>query len=199
MALELEELYYLYLQGCPYALDEYIRKVREIIKITTYTQIKHNSYIKYWDMDEIIANNLDDILKISQSYRYDQGCRMETYISKVFRNKTKTAFRNEMRYQNNHKSISLDDLNEYYGNVKVAQTYETYQPAQKLDFKDTLESVQDYVAANCSKAEQKIFELRSQGYSSQEIADSLGMEIKAVYNACARLNRKLKNLKKFDG
>lgn len=198
MSYSLEELYYLYLQGCPYAFEEYIKKVTEIIKITTYSEVKRNRYIKYWDIDEIIANNLEDILKISHSFRYDKGCRMETYISKVFRNKTKTSFRNELRYQNNHNSISFEDLNEYYGNVKIAQEYETYKPDQKLEFKDTVSEAIDFVERNCSQTEAQIFVLRANGYSTKEIAEELDLTIKAVYNASARLNRKLKDLKKFD-
>lgn len=192
-----EELLYLSRQGCDIAenalYDWCFRYVEKII-LSLHIYLKDSSeqldlYQSCWVL----------CVKAIQSYRDDRECMLKTFLGTVIKNHifsvTKKHCLEKERFYD--CSINLDEVNQYgYCNEAVIEDpKETYQPIVQLIVKEETVYYDNQIEMQCSPLEKQVIAAKLDGYMQWEIAKYLGVDVKVVYNALYRLQKKLGSYK----
>ncbi len=192
-----EELLYLSRQGCTIASEQLAKWCRSYVERTLYNlSVYPQSNYDYYD---IIQCSWIACMKAIEQYRPDRQCRLKTYLTTVIKNQTATIIRKvcieKERYYD--RSISLDEENKsgyVYGEV-IANEKDSYHPSKTLFIKETKRQYGDVVQDNCSGFEKEVVNLKILGYTPLEIASILKVDIKSIYNAIYRIQKKLEPYK----
>lgn len=190
-----DELLYLSRQGCNIAreclYEQYYQYAYMIIKDI---QLRNISYI---DKNDIIQDVVLSCYYALESYRPDRYCMLRTYLYKIIRNKVATILKKvhleKVRVYNRaiFFDASLDSKMEgQYGDI-IADVKITYQPHKKLEAIEAIEDYKEEVKRTGSELEIGVMEYQVLGYDHAGIAKVLGVDVRSVYNASYRLQKKL--------
>lgn len=197
---EVEELYYLYRQGNQDAKNSLIEYCYQEIKMMIPA---------YYYTNKIFQDDLEDFMQMIMlrcfmaldSYRPDKGMQVRSFISLVIQNAISSLLiKKRGRIVKEKNAIySLDDnLKEdvklHYRDLVVAGQ----SPATIVANKDLLERMDEYILKACSSLEQQIIKYRRQGLTSREIAKILNKDVRSIYNANYRIQKKMEESKLID-
>lgn len=187
-----EELLYLKRCGCPYAEIYLFDWIRNYVQGTLAGLTVHVRYPNdYLDIEQqcIIAceNSFD-------TYRIDKDCSLKTYLRIIIKNKTFSIFKLIAKdilskYEN---PIYLDaDCNGICNEEYVETNKLDYNPLKQLKLKEEKVKYQNLITSEFSEFEQLVMYYKVEGYSHKEITGLLNVDIKRVYNAIYRIQKKL--------
>lgn len=194
-----EELLYLSRQGCPIANKYFYKLYYNYIEIMVKRM--QGTIPNYIDTYDIVQETMISCVLAIDNYRPDRYCMLRTYLCTIIKNKIITIFKKmnleNMRLYNS--AIFFDakvDLHEnYYYDEIVADNRIQYQPHKRLEREEMMDAYRKEVGVNCSTLERLIFDYQLQGYAHKDIASVLQIDIRAIYNAVYRLQKKMGNLK----
>jgi RNA polymerase sigma factor (sigma-70 family) len=180
-----------------YAHQELIEQYYQLISVIYYKmKVQHT---KYMDINDIIQQCIIHCIQAFESYRPDRKAKLRTFMSLVIKNSILSAMKKSTNEHFRYYALSLDvtipDAKDITYEERVADRRADYQPREVLYVKETQEVYQGYVAEHCSTLEREVMEYRVIGYSNQDIAKKLHVDIKSIYNAIYRLQKKLENVK----
>lgn len=188
-----EELLYLSRQGCNIAYNQLVDEYYQFIRMLYYKM-----RINTADEADVLQSTMINCIQAFDSYRPDRNCKLRTFMSWVIRNSILTAVKKsniELKYYGYSLSESPQNVETMTYESLLQDTKDSFQPRAQLMVKEATSVYQAYVDENCSDLEQGVMEYRLQGYSNQEIAKELDSDIKTVYNAVYRLQKKLEKVK----
>jgi len=192
-----EELLYLSRQGCMYAYQELIKQYYQLAHVIYHKM--GGQQTKFNDTHDITQLCIIHCIQAFDSYRPDRKAKLRTFMSLVIKNSILSALKRSSTEQFRYYSLSLDitipDANDITYEERIADKRTDYQPREVLYVKETEELYQGYMAKHCSPLEREVMEHRMVGYSNQDIAKKLRVDIKSIYNAIYRLQKKLENVK----
>lgn len=196
MNYSLEELLYLANQGCPYARDEFLRQVLQLVdNVYRFEAVKSTNF-KNKNYNDSTNVDINAIIKAPRAYRHDRNCRLKTFMSRVISNKIKTSFQKDVREKKGMSRYDYDDVQHFNHQGIVCAPQKIFEPNYYVEVTSQIKEALNYAKENCSKTENKILGLKSQGYTLSEIATQIDKPIKAVYNGVGRINQKMKLIKK---
>lgn len=192
-----EELLYLSRQGCIIAYQYLYQQCLQYTKMMIKKTLVFNN--GYLDSEDFIQLAMIGCFKAFDNYRPDKDCLLRTFMMMVIRNNIiNTLKKNQNDKKKYGNTLSLDEQ-VYDGNYRydelVGDSKIAYQPKEKLLVKEKMEYYQANVLSSCSSLEKEVMVHKMNGYSNQDIAYVLNIEIKAVYNAIYRLQKKTSYLK----
>lgn len=191
-----QELIYLYHLGSQQAFDLLLEKYKFIIE--KYLIFNHVDMIEM-SREDFSQIALIAFFKTIDNYRFDRNAKMSTYFSYMIMDVVRSAKRH-VKMQKHipySKLVSLnEDRKEYilYDHV-LDDKARTNKPDVQLKLKDDMEYYQSFIDKNSSAFERKVFYYVVYGYSFHEIAELLHVDIKKVYNAKYRLQKKMVKMK----
>lgn len=192
-----EELLYLSRQGCLIAYQALIEEYYQLIQIILRKMRIHQT--KYVDENDVIQLAIINCIQAFDSYRPDRNAKLKTFMSWVIRHSIISTMKKATNDHNRYYAFSLDASPTYATNMSyeevIADKKEDYQPREVLFVKETKAEYEGYVKDNCSLLEKDVMGYRLEGYSNQDIAKVLQVDIKSIYNAVYRLQKKLRYLK----
>lgn len=131
--------------------------------------------------EDMVQEALIGLLSAARTYREDGGAAFTTYATTCIRNRLLTlARRNGPRMD---REQSLEDSPEL--------TAANVDPALLLLDKEEVDSLLALLQARLTAMEYQVFRWQMSGFSYAEIADNLGISVKAVDNAVQRIRRKI--------
>lgn len=194
-----EELLYLERQGCAEALIYlyilYERDIGILLNKTFYSKFRITDLV---DCHQQASCCLE---KAFLAYRNDRGCSLHTFASKSIRNRMISILNKDAKIKERfHKrSISLDQTcsqeNSLYYNEVIEDVKDNFQPRSQMMVKELMMEYHHDFQERLSVFEQRVIQLRFQGYTYNEIAIELGVNIKNIYNAIYRIQRKIKRFR----
>ncbi len=188
-----EELLYLSKQGCPIATEYLLRWCKEYVEKVMRNVSVYNQSI--YDFHDLIQCAWITCIQALDRYRSDKKCRLKTYLTTVIRNQVSSLLRKvclEKERFHDH-SISLDEQNKsgYFYNEVISDSRNQYNPRTYLYVSETKMNYENIINTQCSPLEKEVIALKAKGKTHKEIAQSLNVEIKVVYNALYRIQKKL--------
>lgn len=152
------------------------------------------------DHDDVVQEAMIGLYKAIKSYDRDGGAGFETYANLCMKRQLLDAIRsaNREKHEPLNNSVSINKMVTPRGNVDSDETTleETIQGNAAADIdvikvlNDTFDSMNNSPQA-LSRIEADVWREYTEGKSYEEIATSLGKPIKSVYNAMARLKKKI--------
>lgn len=193
-----EELLYLMRQGCPIARETLCKQYYAYI-----TMMVRNMNITAMPVEEsdLVQEALLACFQGIDGYRPDKECLLKTFVVRIVKNKIMTVLKrfnlNKERIYNNAMSLDAPLKQEEHFRYEdiIGDSKIHYQPNRKLLVKEEVIKYQNLLEEHCSSFEQQVIYYRMEGYSHKEIAKVLDVDIKMIYNALYRLQKKMKQLK----
>lgn len=189
-----DELLYLSRQGCAIAkeclYEQYYQYAQMMIK---EIQVRN---LGYMDKNDLIQDVMLSCYYALETYRPDRYCMLRTYLYTIIRNRVATTLKKvhlEKTRVYNH-AISFDapldvKMSGQYGDI-IADASIAYQPHRKLEVTELIEEYKEEVRFTGSALEISVMEYQLLGYDHIGIAEVLGVEVRSVYNASYRIQKK---------
>lgn len=190
-----QELIYLYHLGSQIALDILLRIYKQ-----KYQSICQNLYLDTLEIsrDDYVQMAMVSFYKSIDNYRFDMNTQVQTYFMHVFISSLKTT----NRYFRRKKSIPHDKLMSMYDNyheqmmcLNLSSQMTSNEPDKQYALKEEITEYRYAFYEKTSPLERQVFDYYQQGYKLTEIAELLNIDIKTVYNANYRIQKKLTKLK----
>lgn len=186
-----QELIYLYHLGSQIAYEMLLKQYKHIIEKYFAARYRGSHEILQEDYVQIalIAFN-----KMLDHYRFDMKTKVSTYFSYAI----KDAMYSAIRYVRLQKHIPYDklvSLSEIMQGHALKETVDVYSPDVQLRVQEKLNYYHQLVEQNSSAFEKKVFDYLMAGYRFDEIASLLDVDVKKVYNAKYRIQKKLEKSK----
>ena len=182
-----QELIYLYHLGSQEAYDLLLKKYKYIIE--KYFAVKYRGSHEILQEDYVqialIAFN-----KMLDRYRFDMNTKMSTYFSYAI----KDAMHSAIRYVRLQKHVPYDklvSLSEIMQGHVLKDAGEQYLPDVQMKVKEKLLAYQRQIVKNGSQFEKQVFDYLVAGYRFDEIAEMMQVDVKKIYNAKYRIQKKL--------
>ena len=199
----IEELYYLYRQGNPVAgklLIEYCSWQVEIMLPIYYFYSENYRN----ERDDYIQDIVIRCVKNLDNYRPDKGMLVKSYLSMIIQRAISSVMIREKRKSVKEKNVCFS-LNSYCsedGKVSyfdiVKDNNLEYQPDIRTVQCEQKETIEKYILENCSCLERSVIKGHELGLKDVEIAKALQLDVKKIYNANYRIQKKMSRLKLFD-
>lgn len=186
-----QELIYLYHLGSQQAYDCLLEKYKGIIE--KYFVVKYTGRFE-GTQDDYVQLALIAFNRTLDHYRDDMNASMSTYFSYAIKDAMRSAVRNT-RTQKHIPHDKLVALNEQMQGHIISERIETYKPDVLIKRKEKIDVCRRYIDECGSAFEKMVFDYLVYGYSFNEIAQILHVEIKQIYNAKYRILKKLEKLK----
>lgn len=195
----MEEEFFVYLvhQGCDEARmvlynNHYMRLLKNIRLVfsNSYSVSDHSDYL------QLLIITFD---KCVEYYRCDSSCKFSTFVAKSVKNSIYSILRKLKKTNElNKKSISLNQCSrdgglEYQELVKDNKS--TYSPRDQLIVRELQQVYNTTCQSQLTEIEKQVTLLSLRGYSCEEIAEIIGVNLKKIYNTKYRINKKLAKLK----
>lgn len=197
---EIEELYYLYRQGCPiaqtYLLDYCYRRIKAMLPAYYFTQSAFENNCK--DYVQIIMMRC---LVALDSYRPDRGMMVKSFISLIIQNEVSTVVvkRRGNIVKEHFVLLSLDDYCSedeslrYIDGIRDERT-----PERLLLQQEEIDILNKYILKVCSSFERAVIACHRSGLKNHDIALKLNKDVRCIYNANYRIQKKMENSNIFD-
>ena len=142
---------------------------------------------------KLLLDEYKNKIGIFDRYRYDKNASINTYFSYAINDVLKLQKR-ILNRGNKISTISLDQ--EIYGsNMRIENIIADQKSYNRPEYQLRLNENKSYYLNKIEKAssslERKIFDCFMKGYKSKEIAELLNIDIRCVYNAKYRLQKKM--------
>lgn len=195
---DVEKLYYLYLQDCPEAkryLIKFCYKQIAIILPKYYLSMIYKD--EHEDYMQLIITR---VFKSLNNYRPDKGMQMKSFISLLIENAIKSiVLKNSGKVIREKRVVySLDDYYDVTQKIRYVTNLsdeKTPDPNQYCIRQEQQQEIDNYLLQVCSDFEQKIIKYHRAGYKNQDIAKILRVDIRSVYNANYRIQKKIAKFK----
>ena len=193
---DVEELYYLYLQGCPIAKEYLIKYIYQQIAII----LTHYYYGGLYrdEQEDYIQIIMMRICKSLNNYRPDKGMAVKSFISMLIESAIKSVVvKKRGRVIRERKKVySLDDYCDKDQRLRYVDNISDNQdPNQYWLQQEWYQAIDAYILKQCSKFEQEVVKYHKMGLSNNDIAKKLKVDIRSIYNANYRIHRKLAKFK----
>ena len=182
---EIEELYYLYRQGCPIAqalLIEYCYwQIKMMMPAYCYTMTSYQSDYKDYLQVVIIR-----CLLALDNYRPDRGMQVRSFISMVIQNTISSLIvKNQGKVVRERQTLfSLDDYCSDDERIRYVDAIaDNKSPDLLLIDQEQQKRVDAYILNVCSAWEQTVIAYHKCGFKDQDIALKLNKDIRSIYNA----------------
>lgn len=197
-----DELLYLYRQGNEEALELLIKKYQKIMR--AYARGFIGRVKTSCEINDIYQVAVIALYSAVNSYKENMNCRFGSYFKIVMERAVYNYIRHLYSDMNraNREAISMDQLVSDHEGIYIVDTIATQMkrgdPEWEVLVSTLMEDVYD-VLAQCSKLEQRVYDLWSKGFSYREIAVLCGVREKKVDNVLHQLKKKLRNIVSFKG
>lgn len=196
----IEELYYLYRQGCPIAQEYLIEYCYWQVTLMLPAYYSHNGLYQS-EREDYIQNIVVRCMRALDSYRPDKGMLVKSYLSLVIQRMISSLLvKEQARFiKEKNNCISLDDYYSEDHNViyldLVEDNHIAYQPGKQVLYHEQKETVERFINEKCSLFERQVINGHRQGFKDRELAKILKTDIKKIYNANYRIQKKIAKLK----
>lgn len=193
-----EELLYLSRQGCSYAREVLYELCLQYVSIII-CKMNYNFYPL--DKEDVAQEAFFSCLKALDKYRNDMECLLKTYLARVIKNKILSMLKKDYREKDRiykyatYLDANISHTSQLRYDEVVADRSIEYCPQKQLLIKEEQENYQNALQICGSKFEKAVMEYRLQGYSEKDIAIILSVNVKKIYNAMYRLQKKLVKMK----
>lgn len=199
----IEELYYLYRQGSPVAGTLLIKYCYWQVELMLPTYYFYNEIYRN-ERDDCIQDIVIRCIRNLDSYRPDKGMLVKSYLSLIIQRTISSIMVRERRRTFKERDVCFslngyfsDDCKVSYLDVVKDNNFE-YQPDIRTLQGEQREMIEKYILENCSYFEQSVIKGHEQGLKDTEIAKILQLDVKKVYNANYRIQKKMSKLKLID-
>jgi RNA polymerase sporulation-specific sigma factor len=152
------------------------------------------------EYDDLLQEGFIGLYKAVRDYQFKQNVPFRCFAELCIRRQIITAVKTTTRQK--HKPLNTyTSINQNISNNPNAHCYGDYIPSKQPNpeeitiGKEAIEEIYIKFKEQLSQMEINVFELYSQGFSYQEIAQKLKYDYKRVDNAVWRIKKKLKKLK----
>ena len=151
------------------------------------------------DSEDLIQEGMLGLLSAIREYDPEKGASFKTYAEVCIHNRIQSAIRSAGRKKHAplNDGIPLDDVLSDESKSQGAQYFQR-SPEEQVLARETEKEFSSIYSRCLSRFEAGILDLYLDGLSYQEIAVSIGRNIKAVDNAIQRIRRKLAKLPSGD-
>lgn len=199
----IEELYYLYRQGNPVAGALLIKYCYRQVELMLPAYYFYNENYRN-ERDDCIQDVVIRCVKNLDSYRPDRGMLVRSYLSLIIKRTISSILVSQKRKVIKEKIIcfslnsycSEDCKISYFDVIKDNRT--DYQPDIQMLQQEQKKDIEKYILEKCSFFEQSVIRGHERGYKDIEIAKILQLDVKKVYNANYRIQKKMSKLKLID-
>lgn len=199
----IEELYYLYRQGSPVAGALLIKYCYWQVELMLPAYYFYNENYRN-EREDCIQDVVIRCVKNLDSYRPDKGMLVKSYLSLIIKRTISSILVSRKRKTIKEKIICFS-LNSYcsedckisYLDV-VKDSCVEYQPDVQMLQQERRKDIEKYILEKCSFFEQSIIKGHECGYKDIELAKILELDVKKVYNANYRIQKKMSKLKLID-
>ena len=171
-----QELLYLYHLGSSIAykllLDEYKNKIEIFVK--RYCRETALTSAEDYSQEALLV-----LIGIFDRYRYDKNASINTYFSYAINDVLKL----QKRILNRGNNMRIENI--------IADQKSYNRPEYQLRLNENKSYYLNKIEKASSSLERKIFDCFMKGYKSKEIAELLNIDIRCVYNAKYRLQKKM--------
>lgn len=148
-----------------------------------------------YDKEDYIQFAMMIFDRVIDSYRDDQKASFKTYMKKVIMRRMLSYLRGGKNAKLYGKSvISLDDYASLNQDVKYEELIEDPRQRHQPDTSMYIKEKESYYLASLKQTttflERSAVTLKNEGYSHEEIAKTLDVSVKSVYNAIYRYHKK---------
>ena len=197
---KIEELYYLYRQGCPIAKQNLIEycywQVKMALSVYYYSLL-----ISYEDYEDYIQMIVTHCLVALERYRPDRGMQVRSFVSMIIEHAVATAItKTHNRILKEQRVVySLDEYFDEKSELKYIDIAgNNDSPDRILWQKESHEKLEEYIQSVCTELEQAIIEAHKLGLKEPDIALLLDKDTKCIYNANYRIQKKMEKSNLFD-
>lgn len=194
MVLSDEELLYLIMSGCEFALIELYNIYYRLVWRVVYDTIYKESYLI--DAEDVAADALLIFVDLLYQYRTDSKATLRTYMKTCIKHKVYTSIRKQYRILvDGSQTLYLDDivddshtLGQY---VLVAPSQS--QPDVAMMISEKVEEYNQQAIDLLTAKEKAVYKYLKMGFSAKDISEILNISLKSSYNAIYRITKKLSN------
>ncbi|MCI5733403.1 MAG: sigma-70 family RNA polymerase sigma factor [Tenericutes bacterium] len=131
-----------------------------------------------------------------ENFKHQKDIKFSTFAFICIRRKIITALRNASRKKHSilNESLSLDYKTDDYASIDNSLYVASESIEDLLISKEKSDVFKSYIKKDLSFFEQSVYELKLNGFSTDEIASMLGKSYKSVESALSRIRTKLKGI-----
>ena len=189
------ELLYLIQEKNEEAGDLWFERYKHIIDISVNKYLR-SAYALNVDIEELKQEAMLGYVDAIHSYNDNMNMKLSSFISLCVERRLQNIIRknNTGKIKMLKEAYSLD--NEIGEDLTLADVVgdNRNNPEVIKEEKESVKKLREKIDSALSNSEKEVLELMLNDYSSEEIASILGVDIKRVYNATARIRMKLKEL-----
>ena len=189
------ELLYLIQEKNEEAGDLLFERYKHIIDISVNKYLR-SAYALNVDIEELKQEAMLGYVDAIHSYNDNMNMKLSSFISLCVERRLQNIIRknNTGKIKMLKEAYSLD--NEIGEDLTLADVVgdNRNNPEVIKEEKESVKKLREKIDSTLSNSEKEVLELMLNDYSSEEIASILGVDIKRVYNATARIRMKLKEL-----
>ena len=189
------ELLYLIQEKNEEAGDLLFDRYKHIIDISVNKYLR-SAYALNVDIEELKQEAMLGYVDAIHSYNDNMNMKLSSFISLCVERRLQNIIRknNTGKIKMLKEAYSLD--NEIGEDLTLADVVgdNRNNPEVIKEEKESVKKLREKIDSALSNSEKEVLELMLNDYSSEEIASILGVDIKRVYNATARIRMKLKEL-----
>jgi len=179
-----EELVRLSQGGNPDSTEFLMTKFKPLV-----LSVAKSYFIAGGEQNDLIQEGMIGLFKAVRDYSNEKNTLFKSFATVCIRRQIIDAIRSSNRLKHNalNSSLSLDDLNE--GDVISSINLEAavFESEEHKNLKENIKNV-------LSKYEIRILNLYLDNKSYQDIADTVGKDIKSIDNALQRIKKKIRDL-----
>lgn len=197
---KIEELYYLYRQGCPIAkrllVEHCYWQVKMMLPSYCYTSLRNQEVNKDYVQMVVVR-----CVQALESYRPDRGMQVKSYLSMIIQNSISSLVVRERAklLKEQHILYSLDDYTSDDGQLRYLDFFkDEVTPESLMVAKDQQDEVDAFIVKKCSELEQDIIDYHKMGLNNNDIAIKLDKDVRCIYNANYRIQKKMEKSNLFD-
>ena len=139
------------------------------------------------DFDDLVQEGLLELNSAVNTYCEERGASFGTYAAACIRNR-QLSFVRSLCAAKNRINTSAQSVEE----ARDVAMQEELEPENILIGREKLDSVYKIIESTLSQAEHEVLSLYLDGYSYRQIAQRLGISVKAWNNAMQRVRKKLR-------
>lgn len=166
--------------------------------VITYYANKYSVYVegKGIDFNDLYQEGLIGLIGAVDSFKEQKDIKFSTFAFLCIKRKILTAVKNANRKKHSilNESLSLDYKTDDYASIDNSLYVASESIEDLLISKEKSDVFKSYIKKDLSFFEQSVYELKLNGFSTDEIASMLGKSYKSVESALSRIRTKLKRI-----
>lgn len=190
------ELLFMIRDGNEQATDYMVSKYKHIIEVVI-NKLKVQNQIIGLEETDLYQEGMIGLLNAIDSYDQNKEAIFTTYAFKCIENKIYSALRKSTNQKNKNlnDSVSLDSVIDEDSNQSLYDIIGSGDIMDKVISEENISEAIEFGRNNLSGLALKVFELKVQEFSNDEIASKLNTDKRNVENALFRIRKKMNELK----